>query len=254
MHLESGQRISCSLSSAHPCTVRCIPAFVHSCLTREALRGAFPFHHLRRELARFGEVDEVLGPCACSAVICCRSFSSAVTRGNLDALEEGGRRLPGRLLAAVEVDQPFDRLRECGAPGSSPPSARSSRRPSSCLRPPSRNTAAPHVPPMRRTLPWKPIVAMWCWPQPFGQPLILICAPSASAIEIGTRPQRVLEQAAESSRLRHGEPAAIPRRDSCRRPPRSPPPPARGWLPRDGDTARARRRSGPIAGPGSDPP
>jgi hypothetical protein len=26
--------------------------------------------------------------------------------------------------------------------------------------------------PSRRTLPWEPIVAMWCRPQPFGQPLI----------------------------------------------------------------------------------
>ena len=25
-----------------------------------------------------------------------------------------------------------------------------------------------------RTLPWKPRPAMWCWPQPFGQPLILM--------------------------------------------------------------------------------
>jgi hypothetical protein len=28
--------------------------------------------------------------------------------------------------------------------------------------------------PSRRTLPWKPMPAMWCWPQPLGQPLILI--------------------------------------------------------------------------------
>ena len=39
--------------------------------------------------------------------------------------------------------------------------------------------------PRRRTLPWKPIVAMWCWPQPLGHPLILMRAPSAAAMRSG---------------------------------------------------------------------
>ena len=36
-------------------------------------------------------------------------------------------------------------------------------------------------------LPWKPRPAMWCWPQPFGQPLILMWRSGASAATSGCR-------------------------------------------------------------------
>src|SRR5438876_962349 len=32
---------------------------------------------------------------------------------------------------------------------------------------------------MRRMLPWNPIAVTWCWPQPLGQPLILMSAAPA---------------------------------------------------------------------------
>ena len=63
--------------------------------------------------------------------------------------------------------------------------------------------------PSRRTLPWKPMVAMWCRPQPFGQPLILMRAPSAAAIEIRTRAQVLFEQPAEAARLRDRQAAGF---------------------------------------------
>ncbi len=69
-------------------------------------------------------------------------------------------------------------------------------------------------PPTRRTLPWNPIVATWCWPQPFGQPLILMRARIRGGDEIGTRAQVVLEQPAQTARLRDGEPARLGARGS----------------------------------------
>ena len=65
------------------------------------------------------------------------------------------------------------------------------------------------LPPMRRTLPWKPIVAMWCCPQPFGQPLILIWAPSACATRSGRSRSVSPSRRPEAARLRDGEAAAL---------------------------------------------
>ena len=46
------------------------------------------------------------------------------------------------------------------------------------------------LPPTLRTLPWNPIDEMWCWPQPFGQPLILMVPFPRGTI--ATRSERVL--------------------------------------------------------------
>src|SRR5688572_31276122 len=48
------------------------------------------------------------------------------------------------------------------------------------IRRPPRSTLFPYTTlfrscdPSRRMLPWNPIAATWCWPQPLGQPLILM--------------------------------------------------------------------------------
>ena len=87
-----------------------------------------------------------------------RASSAARARRRRD--EEVGRRLAVVLLARVELDQPVDRLRGCGAPESSPPAARTSRRRSSAPPPTMTKYCGTAREPTRRTLPWNPIVAM----------------------------------------------------------------------------------------------
>ena len=50
---------------------------------------------------------------------------------------------------------------------------------------------------------------MWCWPQPFGQPLILMSSPGTAATRSGRSLQAIPEQPAEAARLGHGELARL---------------------------------------------
>ena len=169
---------------------------------------ALPFHHLGRELGGLGEVDEVERH-GVGSVKRCRSSSSLVTRARSMRWKNAGADSPSLPLALVEGDQPLERLGHAARRDLRGGLREARARFASCRRRPSRSTAARPRRPRRRTLPWKPIVAMWCWPQPFGQPLILMRAPSAAAIEIGPRPQVILEQPAEAARLRDGQAARL---------------------------------------------
>ena len=149
-----------------------------------------------RELPRFGQVDEVLGHRVLRRQPL--EVGTAVPDAlDVDPAEELGRRLAGlRARCAYSSIKPLDDLRASAAPEPWRPAGRRCRR-APCTPPPTITkycgTARPST---RRTLPWNPSVAMWCWPQPFGQPLILMRAPSAGGNQIGPRAQMVLEQPA----------------------------------------------------------
>ena len=51
--------------------------------------------------------------------------------------------------------------------------------------------------------------AMWCWPQPFGQPLILMRQVAGRLDQVRPRAQVIVEQPAEAARLRDREPAGL---------------------------------------------
>ena len=102
---------------------------------------------------------------------------------------------PSAALRGVEADQPLERLAACGAPAPSPRGGRSGRRPSVTPPPTITKYCGTARPPSLRTLPWKPMPAMWCWPQPFGQPLILMSRSAAAATSSG-RAAQVLAAAA----------------------------------------------------------
>ena len=104
----------------------------------------------------------------------------------LDAAEERLGRLAFRALLLVEADQPLERLAAAAR-------GHLRREPPEVGRP-SVDAAAHHHevlrharPPSLRTLPWKPMPAMWCWPQPFGQPLILMSRSDGGVHEVRAR-------------------------------------------------------------------
>ena len=51
--------------------------------------------------------------------------------------------------------------------------------------------------------------AMWCWPQPFGQPLILMSKPGGRRNQVGARAKMIAEQLTEAARLRDGQAAGL---------------------------------------------
>ncbi len=106
------------------------------------LRRALPVHHLRRELAGLGEVDEVVRPWPLRRQLL-QVGEQRLDARELDALEERRRRLAGLLLAFVVVDQALDSLGNAPRRNLRGRACRSSPPGRSCRRPPSRSTAAP---------------------------------------------------------------------------------------------------------------
>ena len=204
---ERRRRISCRSAIVPNYTNRRCKSTI--CIRR--LRRALAVHHLRRELGRLGR-GRRSRPAPRRRAAASRDRPAAPSpRRARSAPKNAAADLAGAAARARTARSAARPPPESAAPESSPRAARTSRRDRARRRRPSRNTAARRASRARRTLPWKPIVAMWCRPQPFGQPLILMRAPSAAAIEIGPRAQMILEQPAEAARLRHRQPARSPR-------------------------------------------
>ena len=161
-----------------------------------------------------------------------RSASVALTTLELDAAEEGGRRLAGLVLARVELDQPLDGLRDAAR--------RNLRRDAAERGAVLERPAADHHEVLRHGARAEPPHAAL---EPDRRDVMLAAAVRAAADldaravgrgdEIGTRAQVIFEQPAEAARLRHRQPARLRARaagdvgDRCPpRPARDPPRPA----------------------------
>ena len=173
------------------------------------LRRALSIHDFRHERLRLAEVDEVGG----DGVFGGQRFEigeRALHLRGFEAAEERRRR--ARLRAARRGRAPSRRSTVFGNAarrhlGSDAAEARGARR--RRRRRASRSTAGTARSPTLRMLPWKPRPATWCWPQPFGQPLILMRSSGASAATSGCCAQVRLEQRSEAARLRDREPARL---------------------------------------------